>query len=36
MQKGNRDKGQLEVTTSDKNTLTNFTVWMKTEVQLLT
>ena len=30
------DEGQLEVTTSDKNTLTNFTVWMKTDVQLLT
>ena len=29
------DQGQLEVTTSDKNTLTNFTVWMKTEVQLV-
>jgi len=28
------DKGQLEVTTSDKNTLTNFTVWMKTDVEL--
>ena len=28
------DLGQLEVTTSDKNTLTNFTVWMKTDVEL--